>query len=175
MHLSQLKQLSSTYQFQQLINEPTRITLNSSTLIDVILINEPSRILKSGVVHIGLSDHSLVYAVRKFSMPSKNTHKHVTTRSFKNFDANAFREDLKSAPWESLRNCATPDEMVEVWSNMFLKIADAHAPWITTELRELKTGRNRLKRQAIVTKQPSIWDEYKKERNRINNEIKKQK
>ena len=187
MHLSQLKQLSSTYQFQQLINEPTRITLNSSTLIDVILINEPSRILKSGVVHIGLSDHSLVYAVRKFSMPSKNTHKHVTTRSFKNFDANAFREDLKSAPWESLRNCATPDEMVEVWSNMFLKIADAHAPmrtrrvrnkkspWITTELRELITGRNRLKRQAILTKQPSIWDEYKKERNRINNEIKKQK
>ena len=34
MHLSQLKQLSSTYQFQQLINEPTRITPNFSTLID---------------------------------------------------------------------------------------------------------------------------------------------
>ena len=45
---------------------------------------------------------------------------------------------------------------------MFLKIADAHAPmrtrkvrnrkspWITTELRELITGRNRLKRQASV-------------------------
>ena len=67
---------------------------------------------------------------------------------------------------------------------MFLKIADAHAPirtrrvrnkkspWITTELRELTTGRNRLKRQAILTKQPSIWDKYRKERNRINNEIK---
>ena len=64
---------------------------------------------------------------------------------------------------------------------MFLKIADAHAPirtrrvrnkkspWITTELRELITGRNRLKRQAILTKQPSIGDEYRKERNRINN------
>ena len=60
MHLSQLKQLSSTYQFQQLINEPTRITPNSSTLIDIILSNEPSRILKSGVVHMGLSDHSMV-------------------------------------------------------------------------------------------------------------------
>ena len=45
--------------------------------------------------------------------------------------------------------------MVEIWENMFLKIADAHAPirtrrvrnkkspWNTTELRELITGRNR--------------------------------
>ena len=82
-HLSQLPQLSSTYQFQQLINEPTRITPISSTLSDVVLTNEPSRIIKSGVVHLGLSDHSLVYAVRKFSIPSKNTHKHVRTRSFK--------------------------------------------------------------------------------------------
>ena len=82
-HLSQLQQLSLTYQFQQLINEPTRITPISSTLSDVVLTNEPSRIIKSGVVHLGLSDHSLVYAVRKFSIPSKNTHKHVTTCSFK--------------------------------------------------------------------------------------------
>ena len=71
MHLSQLKQLSSTYQFQQLINEPTRITPNSSTLIDIILSNEPSRILKSGVVHMGLSDHSMVYAVRKFAISDR--------------------------------------------------------------------------------------------------------
>lgn len=128
------------------------------TLIDIILSNEPSRILKSGVVHMGLSDHSMVYTIRKFAISSKNTHKHVTTRSFKKFNANAFREDLKSAPWDSLRNCTTPDEMIVIWENMFLKIADAHAPirtqrvrnkkspWITTELRELITGRNRLKR-----------------------------
>ena len=76
---------------------------------------------------MGLSDHSMVYAVRKFAISSKNTHKHMTTRSFKNFKASAFREDLKSAPWGSLRNCTTPDEMVEIWENMFLKIADAHA------------------------------------------------
>ena len=102
----------------------------------------------------------------------------MTTRSFKNFNANAFREYLNSAPWHTLRNCTTPDQLVEIWENMFLKIADAHAPmrtrrvrnkqfpWITTELRELITGRNRLKRQAILTKLPSIWDKYKKERNR---------
>ena len=78
---------------------------------------------------MGLSDHSMVYAVRKIAISSKNTHEYVTNRSFKNFYASAFREDLKSAPWECLRNCITPDEMVEIWENMFFKIADAHAPF----------------------------------------------
>ena len=63
---------------------------------------------------MGLSDHSMVYAVRKFAISSKNTHKHVTTRSFKTFNANSFREDLKSALRDSLRNCTIPDEMVEI-------------------------------------------------------------
>ena len=71
---------------------------------------------------MGLSDQSMVYAVRKFAISSKNTYKHETTRSFKNFNVSAFREDLKSAPWDCLRNCTTPDEMVEIWENMFLKI-----------------------------------------------------
>ena len=62
---------------------------------------------------MGLSDHSMVYAVRKFAISSKNTHKQVTTRSFKSFNTSAFRDDLKSAPWDSIRNCTTPDEMVE--------------------------------------------------------------
>lgn len=68
--LLQLKQLSTVYQLTQLINVPTRITPNSNTLIDVILTNEPSRIITSGVLHIGISDHSLVYGVRKFAISS---------------------------------------------------------------------------------------------------------
>ena len=77
--MTQLKQLSTVYHLSQLIIEPTRITPISSTLIAVILTNDPSRIISSGVLHIGISDHSLVYAVRKFVIPSKNTHKYITT------------------------------------------------------------------------------------------------
>ena len=85
------------------------------------------------------------------------------------FQCKCLQRRPKVSPWDSLRNCTIPDEMVEIWENMFLKIADAHAPmrprrvrnkkspWITTELRELITGRNRLKRQAILTKHPSIY------------------
>ena len=145
--LSQLKQLSTVYQLTQLINVPTRITPNSSTLIDVILTNEPSRIITSGVLHIGISDHSLVYAVRKFAIPSNNTHKYVTTRSFKNFDANKFKSDLVKINWNSIHDQDSPDEMLERWYELFTHISNKHtpirtrrvrnkkAPWLTPELR----------------------------------------
>ena len=69
-HTQKLQFLSSIYQLQQLISEPTRVTNMSATLIDLIFTNESHNISKSGVIHIGVSDHSLIYAVRKF-IPNK--------------------------------------------------------------------------------------------------------
>ena len=51
----------------KLINEPTRITEKTSTTIDLIFANEPDKIVCSGVSHVGISDHSLIYAFRKLS------------------------------------------------------------------------------------------------------------
>ena len=184
---TQLKQLSSIYQLTQLIKEPTRITSTTSTLIDVILTNEPSRVLASGVLHVSISDHNLIYAIRKFALPSRNTHQYVTARAFKNFNGDAFRDELKLVPWDTLNRFNTPDEMLESWQNMFLNVANRHAPirsrrvrnkkaaWLTPELKKSISNRDKLKRQAIITKDPVIWDKFKKERNLINNRIKKAK
>ena len=48
--------LCSLYQFHQLIEESTRLTSKSATLIDLILTNRPENISKSGVIHLGISD-----------------------------------------------------------------------------------------------------------------------
>ena len=49
----------------QIITEPTRIGMNSSTLRDDIYSNNTSYIKQSGVIRLGLSDHDLIYIVRK--------------------------------------------------------------------------------------------------------------
>ena len=59
-HTQRLKFISSAYQLQQLILEPTRMTNRSATLIDLIFTNETRNIAKSGVIHNGMSDHSLI-------------------------------------------------------------------------------------------------------------------
>ena len=51
---SQLRSICEVYQLQQLINSPTRITESTSTLIDLILTNMPSRIVSYGVTHTGI-------------------------------------------------------------------------------------------------------------------------
>ena len=185
--MTQLKQLSIVYHLSQLIIEPTRITPISSTLIDVILSNDPSRIISSGVLHIGISDHSLVHAVRKFAIPSKNAHKYITTRSFKYFKAQAFRDELKTMPWNSVQNLNTPDEMFDHWCDVFISVANKHAPvrnkrvrnkkspWLSAELKKSMINGDKLKKQAVSSNDPLFWKKFKKERNRLNNEIKKAK
>ena len=63
--------LCNLYQYHQLIKEPTRITERSSTTIDLFITNNPTMYVKSGVCHIGISDHSLVYAIRKLCVPRR--------------------------------------------------------------------------------------------------------
>ena len=92
---------------------------------------------------------------------------------------------MKAIPLDIIGNCDTPDETIETWYNMFLPVANKHAPlrskkvrnkkapWLTSELRKLITNRDKLKRQAVISNDMAIWDKFKKERNKINNEIKK--
>ena len=67
-NVHQLINIADIYGLHQLICEPTRITDKSSTLIDLIYTNCPERVVCSGVAHISISDHSLVYAFRKLSI-----------------------------------------------------------------------------------------------------------
>ena len=55
-----------------MIHGPTRITDSSRSLLDVPITSMPEKITFSGVVHIGISDHSLIYAIREINARSNN-------------------------------------------------------------------------------------------------------
>ena len=94
-HSRRLQFLCSLYQLSQLIDQPTRITEISKKLIDLMLTKRPENTLSTGVIHFGISDHSLRYAVRK--LPKSNpTIREV--RDFKHFSADEFRADLLQVP-----------------------------------------------------------------------------
>ena len=144
-----LLNIANVYGVHQLISEPTRITDKSSSLIDVIFTNCPERVVCSGVSHIGISDHSLVYAFRKISTDLSNKgHNTVYYRKFKNFDSVGFRYDIFHQNWSNIENCVDPNAMWDAWKAMFLRCVDKHAPlrvkrtrafrspWITPELKK---------------------------------------
>ena len=65
---TKLKSLFEMYQLSQLITEATRATTNSATLTDHFITNKPEKIFMSGVIHTGISDHSLIDAIRKINI-----------------------------------------------------------------------------------------------------------
>ena len=62
---SPLINIFDIYGLSQLITEPTRVTPDSKTLIDLCITNSPEKVTNSGVIHLGISDHSLVFLARK--------------------------------------------------------------------------------------------------------------
>ena len=71
-HTRRLQLSCSLYQLDQLITEPTRLTKRSATLIDLFLTNKPENISNSGVIHRGISDHSMIFAVKSTTVLCQN-------------------------------------------------------------------------------------------------------
>ena len=65
-----LLNVSDVYGLRRLITEPTRITPSSCSLLDLIFTNRPDCVCLSVVSHVSISDHSLVYAFQKISIPA---------------------------------------------------------------------------------------------------------
>jgi hypothetical protein len=58
---------------------------------------------RSGVVHLGISDHSLIYATRKLNSVIKgNFQNSVEFRNFRKFNVESFLSDLYMLPWVEL-------------------------------------------------------------------------
>ena len=127
--LNQLRGPGIVYGLEQLISEPTRITPTSSTLIDLIYTNCSDKIVCSGVCHIGISDHSMVYVYRKLAQNGiSNGHNSITYRNFRNFDR-------ISQCWDNVYESSNPNMMWQQWKCTFLAIADKHAPLKTMRVR----------------------------------------
>lgn len=63
------RNLFDSVHLTQLINEPTRVDHRSSSLLNWILVSNPDRIVKSGVMSDCLSDHSILFCVWKIKVP----------------------------------------------------------------------------------------------------------
>ena len=101
-HSKRLIEIYDLVGFQQLIDKATRVTLTSKTLIDHIATTNKSNIVVSDVKEISLSDHFLVYCVRKFRGASKKQHKNISTRQMKNFSEEDFLKDLSNVDWKKI-------------------------------------------------------------------------
>ena len=126
----------SSIGLEQLVNQPTRITKNSKTLIDHVYSSMPETIVRVSVPHIGNSDHFPVFITRKICKKHKSrTHEFINFRNFRNFNESQFCHELSNIDWSELFVCESVDDCLEVWQTKFLAIVDAHMPLQTKRVK----------------------------------------
>ena len=109
-----LKEILELCQLKQLIDSPTRITKTTQSLLDVAITSTLEIVIFSGVVHLGVSDHSLIHAIRKINARSNTKvqhHNFLEYRNFKNFNVTRFLDDLYDVSWEDIRHKSNIDDM----------------------------------------------------------------
>ena len=168
------------YRLEQIITEPTRITTDTASLIDVFITNSPQKVKWSGVIRLGISDHYMIYVCTKDAI-KRSPPKIVESRSFKNYNKFAFRRDLfDTLNSTNLEKKLDPNKERETWKNVFTSFPDKHAPlrtrkvrskhtvWLTNEIRERMNHWDYLKRKAIQKKSQHFYEAYKIARNKTN-------
>ena len=80
--------------FKQIIDQPTRITQSTETLIDIFATTHELNLTKNIICGSSLSDHELIGIARKINC-RKFSPKRIQCRSFKNIDTIKFRNDIR--------------------------------------------------------------------------------
>ena len=167
----------------QLVSEPTRVTKDSTTLIDHIYTNNEENIQHVSVKKNCLSDHFAVFCSRKAHSEIGKFIKHqtITYRSFKTFDESRFLTDLSLVPWKIIQAFDNIDDIVSVWNTLFLEILNKHAPikrhrvkkqyqpdWLTSEILDCMKERDKYKLNGNI-------ETYKIIRNKVSSLIEQAK
>ena len=174
-----LLEFQTTFDLDQLIVEPTRITPTSRTIIDLILVSDPAKISQSGVIEIGVSDHFLTYCTRKITKVLYHKHNNVKIRSLKNYNRETFEQRLKDATWSEVYSCESVEGAWLAFKSRFQTIVDSlaplkeirikqsTAPWITAEIIHTRSERDKALRKFKHTNYECWHNMYLHLRNEV--------
>ena len=185
---NQVNTIESQYDMKQLITDPTRETVTSSTLIDVMFSNIPQLHVMSSVYKISVSDHYMIYTILKHNK-KESSHREITFRNFKEFNNDAFIHDLEchsditDIEWSS-------DQFEKRWNKFkkcFLEVCNRHAPtqtrrlkdrnnpWVTPQIQKLMYERDYVKDKAVKLNDLTLWNRYTCLRNKVTQMIRDNK
>jgi hypothetical protein len=161
----------------QHIDEPTRITIRRSSILDLIITNYPSLVINTQVsAPVHYNDHCTISGEIAFLISKRLPHKRKMW-NFKDADFDGFRSKLDETTWE---NCFITDdinEICETWTDTFLNIAKSFVQsklvtvrpkdksWYNNYLRRLARAKDRSHHQLAYNRTDENLASYHIERN----------
>ena len=185
--LKQYKHFLSNFGLNQIIKTPTRITCETSTLIDHILTNSHEKISQSGVIDCGLSDHNVIFCTRKITKIKTGDQKIINSRSLKNYSPEIFEEALKDLDFPNYENFIDIDIAYTDFTDKLKNLIDKLAPmkqtkiknnnqeWFDGEIAEKIANREKLLKKFKNSKLHVDEQIFKESQKEVRNLIKRKK
>ena len=110
-----LSKIVEFFNLKHLITDYTRVTASTKTCIDHIVTNTENKVIQSGVISCGISDHDIVYLIKNMRIPkARNLPKAQTVRNYKKFDLKEFHADIKTTPSDVIKKQSV-DDASKLW------------------------------------------------------------
>jgi len=183
-HNSRLFQSISLYNMRNVISQATRVTANTATLIDPILISDTISCLNSEVIPIPqtVSDHhATAIHVTIPLINSKPIQRNIWLYKYADFER--LNNLITCTNWEFFHdanvNEATvmfTNKLIELMKlcipNKLVTVRPNDKPWYDSCIRRSARKRDRQKHISIDNPTTTNWNKYKHLRNKVNNMIK---
>ena len=173
------------------INQPTRVTNTSKTLIDHIYFNSFQKVNCSGTLVSDISDHYPIFAVIPFDNSTKVKTDNFFKRNLTNFNIENFLCQLDSQVNKIIVSDTSPiDKQFEIFLNSFAKVIDEHAPlrnatrkekklklkpWLSSGILKSIKAKNKMYKQLQTNFDAKRFNDYKTFRNTLHRLIIKAK
>ena len=140
----------------QLIDEPTRITVHSANILDLLITDLPGYVMNSGVfAPIANTDHCTIFC-RTSVQYIKDKPYTRSVFNYKNANFDSLNEDLTDTPFVTLFNAVdNVDDATSIWYSLLNENIKEHIPsylvtirpkdkpWMTSEAKKLLRIRDR--------------------------------
>ena len=168
----------------QIIDEPTRITPTSSSILDHVIVSMKEKIKGSGVIGVGFSDHLITFCSRGFlsDKTQLNTRK---IRMLRDYTPSRFVEALKGLDWTALLTSTDVNFCLSEFTRLLgsaldivaplrdVRVKVRSSPWINSHiLSGIKLRDTLLKRFRRDPSNRSVYSEYCKVRNSVQRDVK---
>ena len=177
-----MKDCLTIFNLRNVLNEPTRVTINSSTLIDPVIVSDACTVLDSGTMDIDefMSDHKATYIATQISIKISTSY-YREVWNYRNADTERLNQLIRSYNCDLIinDNCSMGDACIN-FTDVFLKfckecipckkvlIRQNDKPWFNSQIRLS----DKLTKRFFKTKRESGNVSFKLQRNKVNNMIK---
>lgn len=178
---SRLEKVINFYGLKQLIGDPTRITQNTTTLIDLCITNYFE--LEASVLHTPkITDHSIINI--KVKKEINNTKETRIVKCFKNYSKINLHEQLKLFNWSAINNMnlnEQSDFLINCLQTSASKLITTKTiyinnnncnKWFNSDLRKSKENKTAAYLKARLSFDDELWNEYTTLRNRYDYQLK---